>query len=72
MELEYAECGDCGRELEQVRPGKHQCCFCNGDGWTLVPIRVTSEMSAVYANEAGAYQTAQELHDAMLKSAYNT
>lgn len=23
-----AACGDCGRELEEVRPGKHQCTYC--------------------------------------------
>jgi hypothetical protein len=36
------------------------------DGWQLVPIICTPEIESVYSNDTGAYQTAQELHDAML------
>jgi len=39
------------------------------DGWQIVPITVTPEIEAVYANDSGAYQTAQELHYAMLQAA---
>lgn len=39
------------------------------DGWKLVPVICTPEIEAVYANDTGAYQTAQELHDAMLSAA---
>ena len=69
MNIDYAECGECGRPLELVRPGKHQCNYCDRDGWTLVPLRVTPAIEAVYTNEKGAFQTPQELHDAMIKSA---
>lgn len=37
--------------------------------WVLVPRGVTPEMESVYANETGAYQSAQALHDAMLAAA---
>jgi hypothetical protein len=39
------------------------------DGWKLVPIICTPEIESVYSNDTGAYQTAQELHDAMLEAA---
>lgn len=39
------------------------------EGWVLVPRAVSSAMEAVYANDSGAYQSAQELHDAMLSAA---
>jgi hypothetical protein len=39
------------------------------DGWKLVPVICTPGIEAVYSNDTGAYQTAQELHDAMLSAA---
>ena len=69
MDIEYAECGECGRELEPVRPGKHQCNYCDVNGWTLEPLKVTPEIESTYANDTGAYQTAQDLHDAMIRNA---
>ena len=39
------------------------------DGWALVPRKVTPEIESVYANDSGAYQSAQELHDAMIAAA---
>ncbi|QQP96463.1 hypothetical protein [Lysobacter enzymogenes] len=39
------------------------------EGWVVVPRTVTPEIEAVYGNDSGAYQTAQELHDAMLAAA---
>jgi hypothetical protein len=38
-------------------------------GWQLVPVICTPGIESVYANDSGAYQTAQELHDAMLSAA---
>jgi hypothetical protein len=38
------------------------------DGWKLVPVICTPGIESVYANDTGAYQTAQELHDAMLSA----
>lgn len=37
-------------------------------GYKLVPLICTPEIEAVYGNDNGAYQTAQELHDAMLSA----
>lgn len=39
------------------------------EGYKLVPIICTTEIEAVYSNDTGAYQTAQELHSAMLSAA---
>lgn len=39
------------------------------EGWQLIPKLVTPEMEHVYSNDTGAYQSAQELHDAMLAAA---
>ena len=36
--------------------------------WQLVPKETTQEMESVYANEYCVYQTAQELHDQMLRA----
>ena len=36
--------------------------------WQIVPKETTQEMDSVYANEYCVYQTAQELHDQMLRA----
>ncbi|ASL01780.1 hypothetical protein [Xanthomonas citri] len=39
------------------------------EGWALVPVNVTPAIERVYANNSGAYQSAQELHGAMILAA---
>ena len=41
----------------------------DSEEWQLVPRKTTAEIESVYANDRGTYQTAQELHTAMLRSA---
>ena len=36
------------------------------EGYQLVPVTVTPAMAVVYLNEFDVYETAQEMHDAML------
>jgi hypothetical protein len=36
------------------------------EGYVVVPLKVTKAMAKVYRNEKGAYQTAQQLHDALI------
>ncbi len=57
---------DAEREVELVGEPEVQKTSRVPEGYALIPKNVSPAMGAIYTNEGCVYQTAQELHDALL------
>jgi hypothetical protein len=58
-------CGNCGHQLTEVRPGKHQCDWCDGQGGTIdeIPHDHEMERQCLDAVDAGDETTLQDRID---------